>query len=60
MVCFLCGRTNSHYAYDCRTYKNEICAEVQCNKCGLFHDKSKCKHQTVMNYRGGHGQVIAN
>jgi hypothetical protein len=45
MVCFLCGRTNSHYAYDCRTYKGEICTEVPCKKCGLFHDVSKCKHQ---------------
>jgi hypothetical protein len=44
MVCFLCGKTNSHYAYDCRTYKGEVCTENQCKKCGLFHDVSKCKH----------------
>ena len=26
MVCFLCGRVNSHYARECNTYEGEICS----------------------------------
>ena len=53
VVCFLCGKTNSHYAYLCRTYRNETCTDVQCARFGFYHDKSKCKHQNQ-------GRVVSN
>jgi hypothetical protein len=61
MVCFLCGKSNSHYSYDCRTYRGEICTEVPCKQCGLFHDVSICKkHPKAMNIRNNLGRVIVN
>jgi hypothetical protein len=61
IVCFLCGKSNSHHSYDCKTYRNVNCTKLRCGQCGLFHDVNICKkHPKAMNIiNNTPGRIIA-
>jgi hypothetical protein len=61
LVCFLCGKSDSHHSYDCKTYRDVICTDIRCEQCGLFHDVSICKkHPKAMNIKNIPGRIIVN